>query len=213
MTRTRTPTAALCVSSFSLPFSKLELTHSFARKQDESDSDAASATSAGAARPSSRAGSRAASPSAPSSSHLHRSDSLPRSRAGTPTNAGSAYLAKRATSPHGSRDASPGASSKRKRDSMTPGGGVDGGYDSDGKRRKSGKGKSPSPSVPTALLTQGDLVAFFKTRPNSSAATKDVLTHFRKQIKGNEENKGLIGGLLQAVANLEAGVLVLKAGL
>ncbi|GAA5884993.1 hypothetical protein JCM6882_007185 [Rhodosporidiobolus microsporus] len=189
---------------------------------DDNDSDTASATSGGDRdRPSSRA----ASPN-PSSRH-HRADSLPRSRAGTPSGSGSAYVAKRATSPsggHGSRSASPGASSssgKRKRERD---GSVDGGAASDSdvdgsKRRKSakpgggGKGKSPSPGAPVALLTQADLVAFFKTRPNVTAGTKDVLTHFRRQIKGDERNKAAIGGLLQAVANLEGGSLVLKAGL
>jgi hypothetical protein len=86
-----------------------------------------------------------------------------------------------------------------------------------GKRRKNGKAggkaKSPSPGAPVALLTQQDLVAFFKTRPGQNAATKDVLTYFRKQIKGDERNKAVIGGLLQAVANLDGGMLVLKAGL
>ncbi|GAA5828952.1 hypothetical protein JCM11251_004077 [Rhodosporidiobolus azoricus] len=179
---------------------------------DDNDSDTASVTSAGADRPSSRA----ASPNP----HAHRASPLPRSRAGTPSGSGSAYVAKRATSPsggHGSRSASP-SGGKRKRDTS-----VDGGAGSDSdidgtKRRKSakpggGKGKSPSPGAPVALLTQADLVAFFKTRPNLTAGTKDVLTHFRKQIKGDERNKAAIGGLLQAVANLEGGSLVLKAGL
>ncbi|GAA6035047.1 hypothetical protein JCM8097_002160 [Rhodosporidiobolus ruineniae] len=178
---------------------------------DGSDSDAASATS-GARSP--RPSSRAASPAAPS--HSRRADSLPRSRAGTPSSgAGSALLAKRATSP----SPGPGSAGKRKRDTSE---GAASDSDVDGtKRRKGsvkpgaggGKAKSPSPGAPVALLTQADLVAYFKSRPNQTAATKDVLTHFRKQIKGDERNKGAIGGLLQAVANLQGGVLVLKPGM
>ncbi|BGP19045.1 transcription factor IIF subunit tfg1 [Rhodosporidiobolus nylandii] len=175
----------------------------------DEDSDSASVTSGSRDRPSSRA----ASPSAPSGM---RSDS--RSRAGTPSGSGSALVAKRATSPsgHSSRGASPNPSSgKRRREG--DGGASD--SDADGsKRRKAGangkgKAKSPSPGAPVALLTEADLVAFFKTRSGTKAATKDVLTHFRKQIKGDERNKKAIGGLLQAVANLEGGLLVLKAGL
>ncbi|GAA6012571.1 hypothetical protein JCM10207_009044 [Rhodosporidiobolus poonsookiae] len=182
---------------------------------DVDSDDAASVTSSAShARPSSRA----ASPN-PSTSRGAASPS----RAGTPSGSGSALVAKRATSPSGghghghSRSASPGASSKRKREG-SEGAASDSDAGDGSKRRKGsrapgGKGKSPSPAAPAALLTQADLVAYFKTRPERRAATKDVLTHFRKQIKGNEGNKALIGGLLQAVANLEGGVLVLKAGL
>ncbi|GAA5857331.1 hypothetical protein JCM8547_002223 [Rhodosporidiobolus lusitaniae] len=184
----------------------------------DEDSDAASTTSA---TRNDRASSRV---NSPNPSHL-RADSLPRSRAGTPSGSGSGsvLVAKRATSPssrQGSRDPSPapGSSSKRRRDA--DGHGSDSDVGDGSKRRKgsakpsgSGKGKSPSPSAPVQLLTQADVVAFFKTRPDHKAATKDVLTFFRKQLKGDERNKAAIGGLLQAVANLEGGVLVLKAGL
>jgi transcription initiation factor TFIIF subunit alpha len=62
-------------------------------------------------------------------------------------------------------------------------------------------------------LTQADIVAYLRTRPNQTSTTKEVLTHFRKAIKGDARNKASIGGLLRAAANLVDGNLVLKPGL
>ncbi|GAA5901873.1 uncharacterized protein JCM6883_000423 [Sporobolomyces salmoneus] len=188
---------------------------------DEED-DNASVTSAGRGGTSSRQTSpqpsgRAQSPSSQSRQHSP-------SRAGTPisgSGSGSAYIAKRATSPSGrssaSRNSSPGpsslsSSSKRKRADGTSG------VDSDGdgsKRRKNGKAKSPSPggSEQIGLLTKEDLVAFFKTRPNQTGTTKDILVHFKKALKHEPKNKAALSGLIRAVADLVNGNLVLKAGL
>jgi len=61
------------------------------------------------------------------------------------------------------------------------------------------------------LLTEADVVRVLKTR--EGMATKDVLHALRKQLKAEPRNKQLIGGLLQAVAKMEGGVLTLKPGL
>ncbi|GAA6010935.1 hypothetical protein JCM11491_004608 [Sporobolomyces phaffii] len=156
----------------------------------------------------------------PSSAHSHSRHHSPSSRAGTPVSgSGSALLAKRATSPSGrsaatSRTSSPGpsslsSSSKRKRGE---GGGAAGGVESadgsgDGsKRRKSGTDGG-------GLIAKEDLVAFLKSRPNHSSTTKDVLVHFRRQLKLEPKNKSAISKLVKAVADLVNGNLVLKAGL
>ncbi|GJN88021.1 hypothetical protein Rhopal_000977-T1 [Rhodotorula paludigena] len=170
----------------------------YASDEAADSDDAASVTSAGAA------GSRAASPQ-PSASRPS-SVSRPQSRAGSPAVSGSAHIAKRATSPSG-------ASTKRKRAAGEGGAGSDSETGGDGsKRRKAGKGKSPSPG-PVGVLTQDDLIAYLKTRPGFASTTKEVLTHFRRAIKGDARNKQGIGALLQAVANLKEGNLVLKPGL
>ncbi|KAM0792768.1 hypothetical protein ACM66B_002541 [Microbotryomycetes sp. NB124-2] len=137
-----------------------------------------------------------------------RHHSTANSRSGSPS--GSALVAKRATSPSagrrslpGSRASSPGApnATKRRRD------GVD---DTDAaKRRKNGA--SPPPGD-VALITEVDLVALFKTAPNKTLATKDVLTHFKRQLK-DERNKSAIQSLLKSVATLTNGQLVLRSGL
>ncbi|CEQ39045.1 SPOSA6832_00531 [Sporobolomyces salmonicolor] len=177
------------------------------------EDDTASITSESRPAPSSRQSSpqppsaRAHSPSRGASHSRHASPS---------TGAGSALVAKRATSPSGrsSRAPSPGPSSgKRKR--TADGAGSD--SDLDGtKRRKnlSLTAKSPSPGADASgLLTQADLVAYLKTRPNQTSTTKEVLTHFRKALKSEPGNKAAIGGLLKAVANFVEGTLVLKPGL
>ncbi|KAK4056226.1 transcription factor IIF subunit tfg1 [Microbotryomycetes sp. JL221] len=143
----------------------------------------------------------------PSSHSRHHSTT--NSRSGSPS--GSALVAKRATSPGGgrkslpnSRASSPGASNATKRRR-------DGSDDADAaKRRKNGA--SPPPVGGEGLLTDNDLIALFKTVPKLTLSTKDVLTHFRKQLK-DERNKNAIRGLLQSVATLTNGQLVLKPGL
>ncbi|BGP29429.1 transcription factor IIF subunit tfg1 [Rhodotorula toruloides] len=175
---------------------------------DEIDSDDnASTTSA----PRNDSTSRAASPNPASPSSAARSRNASHSRAGSPAGSGSALVAKRATSP------APGSSSsgsgKRKRSAHSADGAAsDSDAGGDPSKRRKAHGKSPSPA-PTALITQADLIAYLKTKPNQTSTTKEVLTHFRKAIKGDSRNKASIGGLLQAVANLVGGNLVLKQGL
>ncbi|KAK4046410.1 transcription factor IIF subunit tfg1 [Microbotryomycetes sp. JL201] len=132
----------------------------------------------------------------PSSHSRHHSTA--NSRSGSPS--GSALVAKRATSPSagrrslpGSRASSPGApnATKRRRD---------GADDVDAaKRRKNGV--SPPPGDSTGLIAEADLVALFKAAPNHTLATKDVLTHFKRQLK-DERNKSAIQNLLKSVATL-----------
>ncbi|GAA5963755.1 hypothetical protein JCM3765_006840 [Sporobolomyces pararoseus] len=180
---------------------------------DEED-DNASVTSAGrgnSSRPTSPQPGRAQSPS------YSRPQSP--SRAGTPiSGSGSAYLAKRATSPSGrsstSRNSSPGPSSLSKRKRTDGGSGVDSDGGDGSKRRKNGKAKSPSPGAEQiGLITKEDLIGFLKTRPNQTSTTKDVLVHFRKALKNEPKNKAAISGLVKAVADLVNGNLVLKSGL
>lgn len=161
--------------------------------------------------------------SRPSGSSHHRShstsstsnrqrDSRHPSRAGSPS--GSALVAKRATSPTGSasgkksRGSSPAPSSgggKRKRPDGTDGGESDG-----GKRRKNA---SPAPGEVAGLITEGDLVALFKTKEGYSITTQEVLSHFKSQLRREPQNRALISSLLRNVANLVDGKLVLKSGL
>lgn len=54
------------------------------------------------------------------------------------------------------------------------------------------------------------LVELFRTKPSFS--TKEVLSHFKKALKADPRNKASIGQMLQSVANLVDGNLVLKTG-
>ncbi|GAA5990655.1 hypothetical protein JCM10908_003173 [Rhodotorula pacifica] len=175
----------------------------------DGESDGAASTTSGDRE---RSGSRPSTPRPGSPSSNYRSGSVSRgpSRAGSPSS-GAAYLAKRATSPAPSASS---GSSKRKRDRASTTDGAASDSDADGSKRRKAGGKSPSPAPGGAvLLTQADIVVYLKTRPNQTSTTKEVLTHFRKAIKGDARNKANIGGLLRAVANLVDGNLVLKAGL
>lgn len=171
--------------------------------------DAAGSSGPSQQRSSSHQGPR---PSSTSSRHqsTSRQSSRPGSRSGSPNPSGSTIVAMRATSPSGgrksvpgSRGVSPGPGVKRKR----PDDEADG-----GKRRKNA---SPSPGPGSAggdenLLTEADVVALLKTK--AVFTTKEVLSHFKKAFKLQPKNKALIGGLLQAVANLMDGSLQLKPG-
>ncbi|GAA5867692.1 hypothetical protein JCM3774_003378 [Rhodotorula dairenensis] len=192
----------------------------YASSDAESDGAASTASADRAERGS---GSRPSTPRPGSPSGHYRSGSVSSrgpSRAGSPSS-GAAYLAKRATSPAPSASLSGAAAAgKRKRDRASTTDGAASDSDADGsKRRKAGgggggKSPSPAPGPPAgAVLTQADIVAYLKTRPNQTSTTKEVLTHFRKAIKGDARNKASIGGLLRAAANLVDGNLVLKPGL
>lgn len=175
----------------------------------DADSDGTASVTSGDRE---RSDSRPTTPRPDSRSGTHRSGSVSRgpSRAVSPSS-GSAYLAKRATSPA----LSASSSSKRKRDraSTTDGAGSDSDADGSKRRKGGGGGKSPSPAPAGGLLSQADIVAYLKTRPNQASTTKEVLTHFRKAIKGDARNKAAIGGLLRGASNLVDGNLVLKPGL
>lgn len=175
--------------------------------QSDAESDGAASTTSVDPE---RSGSRPSTPRSGSPSGAYRSGSVSRgpSRAGSPSS-GAAYLAKRATSPAPSTS----SSSKRKRDRASTTDGAASDSDADGSKRRKAGGKSPSPAPSGGLLAQGDIVAYLKTRPNQTSTTKEVLTHFRKAIKGDPRNKANIGGLLRAAANLVDGNLLLKAGL
>lgn len=60
------------------------------------------------------------------------------------------------------------------------------------------------------LITEAMLIELFRTKPSFS--TKEVLSHFKKALKADPRNKSAIGGMLQSVANLVGGELVLKPG-
>lgn len=180
--------------------------------QSDAESDGAASTASGDRD---RSGSRPNTPRPGSPSSNYRSGSVSRgpSRATSPSSSGAAYLAKRATSPAPSSSSHSNGKRKRDRASTTDGAASD--SDADGSKRRKAGGKSPSPApVPAGgVLTQADIVAYLKTRPNQTSTTKEVLTHFRKAIKGDARNKASIGGLLRAAANLVDGNLVLKPGL
>ena len=55
-------------------------------------------------------------------------------------------------------------------------------------------------------------MALFKTKEGHSITTQEVLGHFKRALKSEPKNKAAIGGLLQTVANLVGGKLVLKPG-
>ncbi|KAG0665390.1 hypothetical protein C6P46_006837 [Rhodotorula mucilaginosa] len=176
----------------------------------DAESDGAASTASGDRD---RSGSRPSTPRPGSPPSNYRSGSVSRgpSRATSPSSSGAAYLAKRATSPAPSSSSHSNGKRKRDRASTTDGAASD--SDADGSKRRKAGGKSPSPAPGGGVLTQADIVAYLRTRPNQTSTTKEVLTHFRKAIKGDARNKASIGGLLRAAANLVDGNLVLKPGL
>lgn len=62
------------------------------------------------------------------------------------------------------------------------------------------------------MITEADLIALFKLSPTQSLTTQDVLSHFKRHLKADGRNRSNIAGLLQSVANLVEGKLVLKGG-